>query len=189
MRGLLIKLYRSHLLSVCGILRANQVNPIGICAIGSFAWGQLCPYSHWSQEFFATTNRKLLDLKVTSMCFAYHYIIDNSQWTFFCTWNVIHGSLFCRRHWDVCNLKRLDMKCITLVSSVKLVSSSVLEQRNTEYLKYTQKSCQKSTSAFHQHHQYKGLRGGAAGRNLMLHTHTHTHRKWSSNRLRAGDSH
>ncbi len=58
-----------------------------------------CPYSHWSQEFFATTNRKLLDLKVTSMCFAYHYIIDNSQWTFFCTWNVIHGSLFCRRHW------------------------------------------------------------------------------------------
>lgn len=69
------------------------------------------------------------------------------------------------------------MKCIALVSSVSLVSNSVLENRGlwyTEYPKHTQRGCQKSTSAFHQRQQSKGLRGGAAGRNLMLHTHTDT---------------
>lgn len=74
----------------------------------------------------------------------------------------------------MCDLKRLDIKCIALVSSVSLVSNSVLENKvlwYTEYPKDTQRGCQKSTSAFHQRQQSKGLRGGAAGRNLTLHTH------------------
>jgi len=95
----------------------------------SNCWWRSCAFTNSNWLYIAKTN--VMPITQSEACVTAWTLLIKKLYQCF-----TRGRILCKGHRNTCNLKRLDMECIALVSSVPLVSNSVLGNRGLWYIEY-----------------------------------------------------